>query len=140
MDKLVLNLENQIASFVATDNKNNCTVHFEYGREYEAKLKAGHDEHIVSVYTVNPTTDETFLLKSETSSTKEKALKKILEYLKKQKGESPFSVKWAKKGEGSTINTSHFYCHDMKDVVELFFHGKNSEDYIVYEIKLNPIA
>lgn len=143
MDKLVLNFEHQIASFLASDNKSGCTVHFDYTEAYLDPKNIGKNpttEWTAIAHTFNPTTEETFLLKEEKAYTKEKALKKILEYLKQQKGESPFSVSWTKKGEGSKTNTSHFYCHDIKDVVEKFFHGKNSEDYIVYEIKLNPIA
>lgn len=143
MDKLVLNLQHQIATFIDTDNVSKCTVHFDYNENYLDKGNIGKNpatEWTVSAITVNPTTDETFLLKTETAPTKEKALKKILEYIKKQKGESSFSVTWIKKGEGSKTNMSHFYCHDMIDVVEKFFHGKNPEEYVVFEIKLNPIA
>jgi hypothetical protein len=144
MDKLVLNLEHQIAFFLSSDNKSQCTVHFDYKEEYLEKGNIGKNpstEWTAIAQTFNPVTDETFLLKTETASTKEKALKKILDYLKKQKGESPFTVKWMKKGDNSTKqNESHFYCHDILGVVENFFHGKNPEDYIVHEIKLNPIS
>lgn len=139
----IFKLEHDIASFIGTDN--GCTVHFNYNAEYihGSRELPGWK---VDAYTVNPKSEETFLLKSESEKTKEKALKKILEYLKKQKGESPFSVMWVKKGDSKDenltkhINVSHFYCHDILGVVERFFNGKNPEDYVIYEIKLNPIA
>jgi hypothetical protein len=144
MDKTILNLEHQIGAFIGSDNKSNCTVHFAYKEDYLEKGNIGKNpntEWTATVQTFNPITEENFLLRSETAPTKEKSLKKILEYLKKQKGESPFTVKWMKKGENSIKqNESHFYCHDILDVVENFFHGKNPEDYIVHEIKLNPIS
>lgn len=142
MEKTVLNIEHQIAAFVNSDNKNSCTVHFDYEHfEESAKGTQPTTGWIVSAHTYNPVTEETFLLKSVEGKTKESALKKILELLKKQKGESPFTVRWLKKGEASVnTHTSYFYCHDILDVVENFFQGKNPEEYVVYEIKLNAIA
>ena len=133
MDSAILKLEHDISTFIGTDN--GCTVHFEYlSRSLET-------EHTVSAYTVNPKSGETFLLKSANALTKELALKQILEYVKNQKGLSSFTVKWYKKGtDALTVQTSYFFCHDILDVVEKFFAGKNPEDYIVYEIKLNPMA
>ena len=66
-------------------------------------------------------------------------------YVKEQKGMSSFTVEWAKKENnvsrvGPIIHTSYFYCHDILDVTEKFFFNKKSEDYVVYLIKLNPIA
>jgi len=134
MDTVVLKLEHEISTFISLDN--GCTVHF----EYDLKGVPLNTHHIVSAYTVNPKSDETFLLKSATDYSKEKALKQILDYVKAQKGLNSFTVKWMKKDEIQTVNTSYFYCHDVIDVIEKFFYGKNSVDYIVYEIKLNPMS
>jgi hypothetical protein len=136
-------LEHDIASFIGTDN--GCTVHFKYEKDFSKNLgvvTSDNDyDQIVSAYTVNPKSGETFLLIKKTAKTQETALKKILEYVKNQKGLSSFTVLWAKKGEASTsMNTSYFYCHDVLDVVEKFFAGKDSVNYVVYEIKLNPVA
>lgn len=135
MDNVILKLEHDISTFISSDNK--CTVHFEYsiGKNPDKFLT----DHTVSAYTVNPNSAETFLLKSETADTKEHALKKLLDYVKAQKGLNSFTVRWTKSGEAKPV-VSYFYCHDVLDVVEKFFHGKNSVDYIVYEIKLNPSA
>ena len=140
MEKTLLNLEHQIAAFVNADNKSGCTVHFDYTEDRFAQTKGSpSSEWTATVNTFNPTTEETFMLGREIAPTKEKALKAILDRLKKQKGENPFTVKWAKKGDAG-MKDSYFYCHDVLDVVERFFNGKNPEDYVVYEIKLNPIA
>jgi len=139
MNESVLQLESEIASYVNTDNKSNCTIHFEYGTETESKGTFNNPVHVASAFTVNPVSRETFLLKQEEGKTKEAALKKILEYVKNKLGQSSFTVLWMKKGDAK-MNTSYFYCHDVLDVVEKFFHGKNIPDYTVHEIRLNPIA
>jgi len=146
MERTVLNLEHQITAFLNTDNKSNCTVHFDYREEHSFDKGKGNGnnpttEWEVTARTYNPVTEETFLLKSTIAKTKEIALKKIFDILKKQKGENSFTVKWAKKGDNTEgIIDSYFFVHDVLDVVENFFHGKNPEEYIVYEIKLNPIS
>ena len=147
MNESVLQLESEISSFVNLDNKNNCTVHFEYEKDVEDKGSFNNPFYIASAFTVNPNSKETFLLKQEKASSKEKALKKILEYVKDKSGQNSFTVLWKKTkdagGElpaGGPLQTSYFNCHDVQDVVEKFFHGKSAANYTVYEIKMNPIA
>lgn len=130
MDNKILQLEHDIASFINKDN--GATVHFEYSVESFASVTA-------SAYTVNPNSKEVFLLKTVRTNTKELALEEILEYVKNQKGTNSFTVIWSKVNEAKTY-TSYFLCHDVIDVVKKFYHKKNSADYVVYEIKLNPIS
>jgi hypothetical protein len=140
MDNKIIQLEHDISSFITKDN--GATVHFEYevlSLFKEASPIKSSATVTVLAYTVNPSNKEIFLLKSATSQTKEGALEEILEYVKSQKGMSSFTVKWSKSGI-SKMETSYFYCHDVTDVVKKFFAKKNLADYIVYEIKLNPIA
>jgi len=141
MDTLILRLEHEIVATIGADN--GCTVHFEYGQcdSTTPKNPGGlmNVDYVASAITINPITNEPFLLKTEQGDTKEKALKAILEYVKKQKGLNSFTVIWMKKGD-SKSNTSYFYCHDILDVVEKFFFGKNRIDYVIHEIKLNPAA
>jgi hypothetical protein len=53
-----------------------------------------------------------------------------------------FTVNWSKKENGTlgSYNTSYFYCHDITEVISKFFAGKSVRDYVIYEIKLNPIS
>jgi len=131
MDKEALILEGEIANFVGTSN--GCSVHFEHTADGPGIV------HQAIAYTFNPTSKETFLLKSVIGGSKHEALEQILEYVKTQKGQNSFTVIWMKVGD-SQSHTSYFYCHDILDVVHKFFHNKNSKDYVIYEIKLNPIA
>ena len=78
------------------------------------------------------------MLKKETAPTAERALQKILEYLEtSRKYQNTYTLVWLKKGESKT-RTSYFSGSDMKDVLDKFYHNKESEDYIIYEIRLNP--
>lgn len=138
MDRTIVKLEHDISTFINKDN--GATVHFEY--EYgwiESKSETHIEAHTANVYTHNIKTGETFLLKSSYSITKEKALEQILEYVKTMHGLSSFTVKWKKAGDND-VYTSYFYCHDVTDVVKKFFTGKDVIDYIIYEIKLNPLS
>lgn len=126
----VLQLEHEIASFVRQEN--GATVHFK--REHQSFASV-----TIHAFTINASNSEEFLLKTVRARTEEECLEEILEYVKKKSGESPFTVRWSKKGSNK-IEDSYFYCHDITDVVKKFFHNKNVSDYTVYEIKLNPIA
>lgn len=136
-----IKLEHEISSFIGTDN--GATVHFEYD-EYDSFKTSTSKEWTVSAFTVNPKSGETFLLKECKANDELKALKAILNYVKEQKGMSSFTVEWSKVIKGNTtdhkIHTSYFYCHDALDVMEKFFYNKKIDDYIVWSLKLNPIA
>ena len=97
----------------------------------------------VKAFTHNTQTGETFLLKSVSADTHIQCLVKILEYLEHtKKSMNTYTVNWSRVENGSlgTYNTSYFYCHDVIEVVNKFFSGKNIRDYIIYEIKLNQLS
>jgi hypothetical protein len=146
MNSKIIKLEHEISNLIQKDNGN--TVHFEYVQTLESpantkllsQFKEPNIEEIVSAYTVNHTTQEQFLLKSVQALSKEAALEIILEYVRKQKELGPFTVIWAKRDSGSHTNTSYFYCHDIMDALTNFFKGKEVKDYIIHEVKSNPIS
>lgn len=97
----------------------------------------------VIAFTTNSQTGEKFLLKRTVADTHTQALAKILEYLEHTKNNmSTFTVHWTRleNGNVTTYNTSYFYCHDIMEVVNKFFDGKNTRDYVIYDIKLNPVS
>lgn len=96
----------------------------------------------IEAYTTNKTTNERFLLKSAVGDNPEECLTKILDFVKKSNPYSTFTVNWAKIEEGriGNTNTSFFYCHDMVEVINKFFTGKSTKDYVIFDIKLNPIS
>lgn len=97
----------------------------------------------VKSFTHNSQTGETFLLKVVSADTHIQCLIKILEYLEHtKKNMNTFTVNWSRIENGvvGSYNTSYFYCHDVIEVVNKFFTGKNVRDYIIYDMKLNPIS
>lgn len=150
MQKQILSLEDKIDRLIKPENK---TIHFDYewvdsssGNDigqlanisFEIKKIAK-----VSAYTFNAITGETFLLKSEKGDTPLEALQKICDYVEANKETmNSFTVNWTKLENGKLgyYNTSYFYCHDITEVISKFFAGKSVKDYVIYEIKLNPIA
>ncbi len=130
MEETIISLEHEIAAFIIKDN--GATAHFKY-EEFKDNFK-------VSAYTVNNSNKEMFLLKSTEAFSCQEALADILTYVKSLKGMSSFTVKWNKTVSDLPVQTSYFYCHDITDVVNKFFSDKNIVDYVVYEIKLNPLS
>ncbi len=140
MQTNILSLEDKITRLIKAENK---TVHFDY--EAETITTDDSVEYIakVSAYTFNANTGETFLLKSEKGESSLEALQKIYNYVESNKETmSSFTVHWTKleNGKLGSYNTSYFYCHDITEVISKFFAGKSIKDYVIYDIKLNPIA
>ncbi|MGI8892733.1 MAG: hypothetical protein ACR2GN_04660 [Bacteroidia bacterium] len=128
METEKVKLENKISKIIEEDN--NCSSHFEYN-SVNGKTE-------VTIITYNPIHHEQFVLKKEVAESYESALKKILDFLENtRKNQNTYTLVWLKKGENKT-RRSYFTGSDMKDVLEKFYHNKTSEDYIIYEIKLNP--
>jgi hypothetical protein len=149
MQKQILSLEDKITRLIKPENK---TIHFDYKWIDPPSSILGQLADIsfemtkiakVSAYTFNPNTGETFLLKEESSKTPLEALQKICDYVESNKENmDSFTVNWSKKENGTlgSYNTSYFYCHDITEVISKFFAGKSVKDYVIYEIKLNPIS
>lgn len=148
IDNKIIELEDKISRIVYEDNKR--TVHFDYKTlQYEIsvnRIESGQpqfspvDKKQVIAYTYNPNNSETFILKISTAETYELALKDILKYVEDHKKTmNSFTVIWSKKGSTST-QKSYFYCEDAMEAMTKFFTGKLKSEYIIYELKLNPIA
>jgi len=132
MQKQILSLEDKITRLIKSENK---TIHFDY--EFIDSVAK------VSAYTFNPNTGETFLLKESKGVSSLEALQKIYDYVEASKETmNSFTVNWTKleNVKLGCYNTSYFYCHDITEVISKFFAGKSIKDYVIYEIKLNPIA
>lgn len=130
----MIDLEDRISKVVFNDNKR--SVRFDYKSLDQVSKKE------VFAYTHNTDNGETFILKVVTCDTFESGLMEILKYVENHKKTmSSFTVNWSKKGEGVyKPEVSYFYCEDMVEVMSKFFNGKDRSDYIIYEVKLNPIS
>jgi hypothetical protein len=104
--------------------------------EYKMRAK-------VSAFTLNSVTKETFLLKEVTGETHLECFNKILDYVEHTKESmNSFTVHWSKKENGTlgSYNTSYFYCHHILEVMDKFFANKDVKDYVIYDVKLNPLS
>jgi len=139
-------LEWQIMEIIKNDNAN--TVHFDWSYS---------DENLVlTTRTYNSLHKTSFIMCKKTTSLltvnpKIELLEKTLEYLKiniPSKSINTYTIHWTKKTNDPTkenfnqtpiIHTSYFYGVEMLDVCNKFYDGKISSDFIVYDIKLNPM-
>jgi len=106
--------------------------------QFEYKMRAK-----VSAFTLNSVTKETFLLKEVTGETHLECFNKILDYVEHTKESmNSFTVHWSKKENGTlgSYNTSYFYCHHILEVMDKFFANKDVKDYVIYDVKLNPLS
>lgn len=140
-----LELETKIADIIEADN--GCTTSFEY--EYVPTLipdgtMGGHvvDKNEVRAITYNPKNNERFLLLKVQESSEIDALYKILEYVENHRTVYySHTIVWRNlKEQLVRNNTSYFYAKNALEAMEKFYHGKNPNDYMVFEVKLNPIS
>jgi len=122
-------LENKISSIIREDN--NCSTHFEYQKVDKEKVE-------VLIITYNPIHKQKFVLKQFVTGDVEEGLADVLEYLEENRHiKNSYTVVWLKKGENKT-QVSYFSGKNMMEVLQKFYHQKDKDDYIIYEIKLNP--
>lgn len=133
-NKKVMALESEIQSRIFKDNSR--TVHFEYNRVSNRENKL---QLVATTY--NSENGESFVLKTILGQTEEDCLEQLLTYLAIfKKDPMTYTVTWRKKGENMPSQTSYFYCNDLIELGEKFYHGKVREEYIVEEAKLSPIS
>lgn len=114
-------------------NDNGCQTHFEYV-DYGDRVQ-------VIARTYNPGTKEIFVLTTATGDNEQICLETISEYVDTIKTNiSSFTVEWARKGDNGVRHKSYFHGVDVKEVCDKFYGNKKREEYIVYEIKINPIS
>lgn len=140
-DNIKYNLEQEISKAIHLDNR--CVVRFEYSYNmgFLKHLFSKHNRYkIIRVFTDNPKTQESFLLKEVECENIYNGLSFILNYVNNHKKDySSFTIEWAKKGK-TLSNISYFYCHDAKEALDKFYFNKERDEYIVYSLKINPIS
>ena len=131
----ILFFENEISSFIKEDN--GCSTHFEYNKSH-----IDNSIESIRVTTYNPKKNETFLLIEIPCDDEVDGLKSVLDWIKSHKLTSQdisHTILWMKKGEGVTYK-SYFYATSVRKALDKFFFDKKEDDYIIYEVKMNPIA
>lgn len=126
-------LEKQIIELINKDNSNCCDVEFVYSPG---------DNNVIELFVIthNPIHKTPFLFSKSWGVTEEIALENLLKSLNnpKKKEELTFTVTWEKIG--STTQNSYFSGNDMYEVLNKFYHDKNPKEYLIFNIKLNPIS
>lgn len=138
MNKRIFKIESQISEAIKSDNGR--YVHFEYTKEVTNEFGQITSPCKVSAWTYNDTDGESFLLKSSEGNDYEECLLNIFDWLEKnKKNKDPYTVTWRKIGV-TGMNTSYFYCKDIVEVVQKFFHGKEISEYQIFKIELMPLS
>lgn len=91
--------------------------------------------------TISKTHGERFLFHKIKSLTKLSCLNLMIEYIRSdyKKNYQNYEIVWRKK-EDSKDTISWFCGRSFLDVIEKFFHLKDSQDIIIFEVKLRPMA
>lgn len=143
----VYKLEHTLNTLIFSDNK--CSVHFDYSKNKDGT------KYKLKIYTFNPTHNTFFLFyKTSTNIVQESSmiqkdnhyktilLNSAIDYLKQNtvpKTQLNYTIIWS-HNEINKKNVSYFVGATIKDIVDKFFVGKNHHDYVIYEIKLNPVS
>lgn len=91
--------------------------------------------------TISKTHGERFLFHKIKSLTKLSCLNLMIEYIRSdyKKNYQNYEIVWRKKED--TKDTVSWFCgRSFLDVMEKFFHLKDSQDIIIFEVKLKPMA
>jgi hypothetical protein len=130
-----IKLEYEIMSGIYKDNGN--STHF----DYHVNVDESTDNIKLDVVTYNPRHGSIMLLTTVKGDSSVDCLQKVLEYVKShsKKSEKSYTVIWS-KSTNSELNKSYFSSVDADSALSKFYYGKNDNDFIVHEVKLNPIA
>lgn len=91
--------------------------------------------------TISKTHGERFLFHKIKSLTKLHCLNLMIEYIRSdyKKNYQNYEIIWRKK-EDNKDSISWFCGRSFLDVIEKFFHLKDSQDIIIFEVKLKPMT
>lgn len=109
------------------------TLYFDY-QEYFTETE-------LYLVTISKIHGERFLFHKIKSESKLLCLNKMLEYIKSdyKKNYLNYEIIWRKK-EDSKDTVSWFCGRSFLEVMEKFFHLKDSQDIIIFEVKLKPMS
>ncbi len=94
----------------------------------------------LSLITVNPTHEQSFLYHATKGIDKIDALKKMSQYvLEFRKNEDSYTLQWMQHGAGE-LHTSYFRANDMYQALDKFYYGRDMASYKIFSIYLNPIS
>ena len=134
--------ESAIQEIIKKDS--DCTCHFNYlvsNSQFNIKKIK------LELVTFNTNHKTQFLLHTIEAENKIKAANMMYKHVYQLKNNltlinSPFSsytVEWFNKSENK-MNKSSFYGHTIEEILQKFYYGKSRNNFIIYNIRLNPIS
>tara|TARA_B110000037_G_C17067626_1_gene484466 strand:+ start:245 stop:643 length:399 start_codon:yes stop_codon:yes gene_type:complete len=94
----------------------------------------------LSLITISPRHEQSFLYHTTKAIDKVEALEKMLEYVSTQhKSESTYTVQWRKVG-ASELHTSYFSARNMYEALDKFYYNREMNSFNIFSITLNPRA
>jgi hypothetical protein len=94
----------------------------------------------LDLVTVNPRHNQSFLFHSSEGIDKIDALKKMLEYVRKNfNDENSYTIQWTAKNS-TDLHTSYFRAKNMYEALDKLYYGRDMNTISVFFIKLNPIS
>lgn len=129
--------EHLIFERINKDSKN--TPHFNYKVNFE---EGG---ITLELFTYNPIHQDTHYLNTTKGLTPVECLNDMVKYLDEyslyKKEKNSYTVIWRKTDDDEGVeNVSYYYLPSEEDVREKFLFSKNSSEYIIIDVKLNPYA
>ena len=105
---------------------------FEYS-SIDGKMK-------LDLITINPRHNQSFLFKSKIGFDKTDVLHKMLDYVRNHRDkENSFTIQWISNGD-SELHTSYFRAHNMYDVLDKLYYGRDMNQLTVFSVVLNPVT
>jgi len=95
----------------------------------------------LELITINPIHEQSFLLHTLKGLDKIEALTKMQEYVEqKYEAESSYTIQWMDKEGDGALHTSYFRGHNIYEILDKFYYGREQNSYKIFSINLNPVA
>lgn len=95
----------------------------------------------LELITINPIHEQSFLLHTIKGLDKLEALNKMQEYVEqKYESESSYTIQWMDKEGDNKLHTSYFRGHNIYEILDKFYYGREQNSYKIFSINLNPVA
>ena len=122
-------MQNEIRRYLGLDEQD---VVFDFRKE----------EGVIALdlITINPRHQQSFLFHAVRGTDKVDALRKMMTYVTNYREErNSYTIQWMAVGE-QTLNTSYFHAHNMYEVLDKLYYGRDLNSIKVYSIIMNPVS
>lgn len=94
----------------------------------------------LSLITINPRHDQSFLFHATEGSDRHDALRSMLDYVSTYKERtSSYTIQWSARGQNS-LQTSYFRAKNVMEALDKLFYDRDPNSITVFSVTLNPIS